>query len=69
MDAHLSRKSQLLDFIKVKPRLYKEIITKFGSSGHIATILYQLQYDELIFKPSRGIYEIRPAALKSPKSM
>ena len=64
----LSRKAQLLEFIKEKPRQYKEIVTEFGSGGDIAVYILQLMHDELIYKPARGIYEVRPTALKSPKT-
>ena len=64
----LSRKGRLLEFIKEKPRQYKEIVTEFGSGGDIAVYILQLMHDELIYKPARGIYEVRPTALKSPKT-
>lgn len=60
-------KGRIFDYIKSKPRTWKDISTKFGGSGSVFIIINQLQYDGLIHKPERGIYEIVPAALKSPK--
>jgi hypothetical protein len=63
----LNKKGQILDFIKIKPRRWKEIVSEFGQSGDVAAALYVLQHDGLIFKPERGIYEVVPTGKKARK--
>lgn len=63
-----TRKGEILDYIRQRPRRYKEIVGKFGANGTTNGIIYEMLHDEIIFKPSRGIYEVRPKALKSRKT-
>ena len=62
----LTVKGQILDFIKEKPRRWTEIVLEFNASGHTVNLVNELIRDELIYKPSRGLYEVRPKSLKSP---
>lgn len=60
-----TKKGQILDFISQEPRRYKEIIGKFGGSGAVNNALYELIYDEMIYKPAKGLYEIRHNKIKT----
>lgn len=52
-----SKKGLLLDFISEKVRTTKDIRIKFGDSGSTWTSLAQLEYDGLIKRPKKGIWE------------
>jgi hypothetical protein len=68
MSRRLTRKGDILNFIKQRPRRWTDIALKFGASGHIANLCNQMIRDGIIYKPERGIYEVRPEYLKSRKA-
>jgi hypothetical protein len=57
-------KGQIFDYIKVRPRHWKDIVGKFSGSGSTNTAIIELLHDGLIYKPARGLYEVRPEYLK-----